>query len=50
MRIALITVAVIAIVPCVLLSGCGQKGPLFMPDDNPAPNSLTTSQPPSISQ
>lgn len=50
MRTALIAAALFMTVMGAVLSGCGQKGPLFMPDDHPAPNSMTASQPPSISQ
>ncbi|HET8709829.1 MAG TPA: lipoprotein [Spongiibacteraceae bacterium] len=36
--------ALVAAVLCALLCGCGQKGPLFIPDDNSAPPSTTRSQ------
>ena len=29
---------------CTLLGGCGQKGPLFIPSDNPPPKSGFTPQ------
>lgn len=32
-------IALIAATLCVLLCGCGQKGPLFIPDDQTAPAS-----------
>lgn len=38
MRIALLVIALL------LLSACGQKGPLFLPDD-PAPDTEPTEQP-----
>ncbi len=43
MRAALNAVALLtAITLGAALSGCGQKGPLFMPDDRPAPNSISS--------
>lgn len=39
MRIALIATAF-----CALLCGCGQKGPLFIPEDNTAPASAAQPQ------
>jgi len=44
MRRAFIAAALfIAATLCAVFSGCGQKGPLFIPDDNPAPNSIVPS-------
>lgn len=51
MRTAFIAAALFMTVTLgAVLNGCGQKGPLFMPDDHPAPNSMTTSPPQTFSQ